>query len=157
MNLAVNVLTLVIQLFLTGRLVRRLGIGPTLATLPGVSLLGFGVIAAAPVLGALVPFQVLRSASNYALARPAREVLFTVVPREDRYKAKAFIDTVVYRMGDQLGIWLAAALQLLGWSMTRVSLVAIPLSAVWLVNALWLGWRQNRLATAQGGTAQGAG
>lgn len=148
-DLAVNLLTLVTQIFLTGRLTRWLGIGKTLATLPAVSVLGFAALAMMPVLGAVVPYQVARRASNFALARPAREVLFTVVPREDRYKAKAFIDTVVYRLGDQAGIWLAAALKWLGWSLTAVSLIAVPLSLLWLVNAIWLGRRQERLAAKQ--------
>ena len=98
-------LTLIVQLFLTGRIVRCLGVGVTLALLPGFSILGFGALAALPTLAAVVPFQVLRRAGNFAIARPTREVLFTVLSREDRYKAKSFIDTVVYRLGDQVGAW----------------------------------------------------
>ena len=147
-DLAVNVLTLVVQVFLTGRITRRLGVGRTLATLPAISTLGFAVLAAFPALSSVVTYLVARRASNFALARPSREVLFTVVDREDRYKAKAFIDTFVYRLGDQAGIWLAAALTAWGWSFTAVSLVAVPLSAVWLVNALWLGRQQERKAAA---------
>jgi ATP:ADP antiporter, AAA family len=156
-DLAVNVLTLVIQLFLTGRIVRGLGIGPTLALLPGVSVLGFAAVAAVPALMSVVPFLVLRRAGNFAVARPAREVLFTVVPREDRYKAKSFIDTVVYRLGDQVGAWSYAGLAALGWAATRGALVAIPLSALWLVNALWLGRRQERMATQLPGDAEPRG
>lgn len=148
-DLAVNLLTLATQIFLTGRLTRLFGVGRMLATLPAVSVLGFSALAMMPVLGAVVPYQVARRASNFALARPSREVLFTVVPREDRYKAKAFIDTVVYRLGDQAGIWLAAALKWLGWGLTEVSLLAVPLSLLWLGNAVWLGRRQERLAAQQ--------
>jgi AAA family ATP:ADP antiporter len=72
-------------------------------------------------------------------------VLFTVVAREDKYKAKSFIDTVVYRLGDQLGAWSYAGLGLLGLGMTGISLVAVPISMLWLVNALWLGRKQKRL------------
>ncbi len=147
-DLAVNVLTLVIQVFLTGRITRRLGVGRTLATLPAISTLGFAALAAVPALGCVVTYLVARRASNFALARPSREVLFTVVDREDRYKAKAFIDTFVYRLGDQAGIWLAAALTAWGWSLTAVSLVAVPLSVIWLANALWLGRQQERRAAA---------
>lgn len=145
-DLAVNALTLVIQLFLTGRIVRTFGIGPTLALLPGFSVLGFAAVAALPALASVVPFLVLRRAGNFAIARPAREVLFTVVPREDRYKAKSFIDTVIYRLGDQVGAWSYAGLAALGWGATRSALVAVPLSALWLANALWLGRRQERIA-----------
>jgi ATP:ADP antiporter, AAA family len=97
----------------------------------------------------LAVFQVLRRAADYAIARPTRELLFTVIPREDRYKAKSFIDTVVYRTGDQVGIWLATLLRMLGLSTAGVALVAIPLAALWLLNAVWLGRRQTLLATEQ--------
>ncbi len=148
LDLAVNILTLGVQLFLTGRIVRRLGVGVTLALLPGFSIFGFGALAAVPSLTSVVPFQVLRRAGNFAIARPTREVLFTVVPREDRYKAKSFIDTVIYRLGDQVGAWSFTLLAALGWG-PRAGLVAIPLSAVWLGNALWLGRRQEELASPQ--------
>ena len=125
-DLAVNVLTLMVQLFLTARIVRRLGLPATLALLPGFSILGFGALAAAPTLAALVLFQVLRRAGDFAITRPTREVLFTVLSREDRYKAKSFIDTVVYRLGDQVGA-LVTRLGALGWDAERAA--AIPLSA----------------------------
>ena len=87
--------------------------------------------------------QVLRRAANFAIARPTREVLFTVVPREDRYKAKAFIDTVAYRTGDQIGAWSSTGIKALGLSGTAVAIVAVPLSVAWLINALWLGRAQS--------------
>ena len=145
-DLAVNVLTLVTQIFLTGRIVRWLGVGMALALLPAMSMLGFGLLAVLPALGVIVGFQVLRRASNFALTRPAREVLFTVVSREDRYKAKAFIDTAVYRTGDQVGAWSYALIGGLGWGATQAAVVAIILSAAWLANSLWLGKRQEVLA-----------
>jgi len=92
---------------------------------------------------------VLRRAADYAIARPTREVLFTVVPREDRYKAKSFIDTVVYRTGDQVGAWSVALLRWVGLGTAGTALVAIPIAALWLLNALWLGRRQALLATEQ--------
>ncbi len=145
-DLIVNVLTLVIQLFFTGRIVRSLGVPKTLGLLPGLSIVGFAVLAAVPSLTSIVPFQVLRRAGNFAITRPTREVLFTVLPREDRYKAKAFIDTVVYRLGDQLGAWSYAGLIALGWDLRRISYAAIPISALWLLNAAWLGRREDRMA-----------
>jgi len=90
-------------------------------------------------------FQVLRRAADYAIARPTREVLFTVVPREDRYKAKSFIDTVVYRAGDQVGAWSVALLRWLGLGTAGIALVVIPIAALWLANAVWLGRRQEQL------------
>ncbi len=143
-DLAVNVLTLGIQLFLTGRIVARIGVGATLAILPAFSILGFAALAFAPTIGVIVAFQVLRRAGNFAIARPIREVLFTVVPREDRYKAKSFIDTVVYRLGDQAGAWSFTGIGALGLGTASVSIVAVPLSVAWLVNSLWLGRAQER-------------
>jgi AAA family ATP:ADP antiporter len=150
-DLAVNVLTLSVQLFLTGRIVRTIGIGPTLGLLPALTLLGFSVLAAVPTLATLVGFQVLRRSSDYAIARPAREVLYTVVAREDRYKAKSFIDTVVYRGGDQVGAWSFTLLSALGLGAAGVAAVAGLLSVAWLGNALWLGRRQSALAARSGG------
>jgi ATP:ADP antiporter, AAA family len=145
-DLVVNVLTLVVQLFLTGRIVLLLGVALTLGFLPALTIVGFGVLALVPTLMTVAVFQVVRRAADYALARPAREMLYTVVSREDRYKAKSLIDTVVYRTGDQLGAWSVAGLRAVGWGAAHVSLAAIPLAALWLVNALWLGRRQERLA-----------
>jgi ATP:ADP antiporter, AAA family len=145
-DLWVNILTLGAQLFLTGRVLRVIGIGLTLALLPALSVLGFSALAMTPTVAALVIYQVLRRAGNFAFARPTREVLFTVVPREDKYKAKSFIDTVIYRAGDQVGAWSYAALGFLGLAMTGISVVAVPLSIVWLLNSLWLGRRQEKLA-----------
>ena len=102
-----------------------------------------------PTLSSVVGFQLFRRAGNFAIARPTREVLFTVLPREDRYKAKSFIDTVVYRLGDQIGAWSFALLSFLGLGLTQVSIVAAVISALWLANGWWLGRRQDVLARQQ--------
>ncbi len=148
-DLAVNVLTLFVQLFLTGRIVRSFGVGPTLAFLPALTIVGFGALALLPSVASLMTFQVLRRSGDYAIARPTREVLYTVVPREDRYKAKSFIDTVVYRAGDQVGAWSFTLLSWLGLSGKGIGLAAVILSAIWLVNGLWLGRRQDTMAAAE--------
>jgi AAA family ATP:ADP antiporter len=146
----VNCLTLVTQIFLTGRILGIFGVALTLALLPAFTALGFGALALAPTIMALVGFQVLRRAGDYAIARPTREVLFTVVPREDRYKAKSFIDTFVYRLGDQVGAWSYAFLAtFLGLGSTTVALAAIPVALLWLANAVWLGRRQTAMAEDQ--------
>jgi len=147
-DLTVNVLTLGTQLFLTGRLLRVLGVALTLIILPGLSVLGFVTLALVPTIAVIVMFQVLRRAGNFAVARPTREVLFTVIPREDKYKAKSFIDTVVYRAGDQIGAWSYGLLSFLGLGMTGIAIAAIPISAAWVLNSLWLGRRQEVMATA---------
>jgi AAA family ATP:ADP antiporter len=145
-DLWVNILTLGAQLFATARVLRAIGVGLTLSMLPALSVLGFSGLALAPVMIVLVLYQVLRRAANFAFARPTREVLFTVVPREDRYKAKSFLDTVIYRTGDQIGAWAYAGLGVIGLGMPGISAVAVPLSLVWLLNSVWLGRRQERLA-----------
>jgi AAA family ATP:ADP antiporter len=148
-DLGVNVLTLAVQLFLTGRILKRFGVGTTLSILPLFSVIGFGAVALIPTLASVVGFQLIRRAGNFAIARPTREVLFTVLPREDRYKAKSFIDTAVYRLGDQLGAWSFALLTALGLGLTRVSVVAAAVSGCWLANSWWLGRRQEALARQQ--------
>jgi AAA family ATP:ADP antiporter len=112
-------------------------------------MLGFGAIAVLPTLAAVASFQVLRRAGNFALTQPARQVLYTVVSREDRYKAKSFIDTAVYRAGDQVGAWSYALIGAVGWGLKEAGVVAIALSALWLVNSFWLGKRQEALAKQQ--------
>jgi AAA family ATP:ADP antiporter len=148
-DLGVNVLTLAVQLFLTGRILKRFGVGTTLSMLPIVSVIGFGTLALIPTLASVVGFQLIRRAGNFAIARPTREVLFTVLPREDRYKAKSFIDTAIYRLGDQLGAWSFALLTMFGFGLTQVSVVAAALSGCWLANSWWLGRRQEILARQQ--------
>jgi AAA family ATP:ADP antiporter len=144
-DLAVNVLTLAIQLFFTSRILRVLGITLTLSLLPALSVIGFSVLAVFPTVMAIVVFQVVRRAGNFAVARPTREILFTVVPREDRYKTKGFIDTVVYRVGDQLGAWSSQLFQSFGVGNTEIAVIAIPLSIIWLLDSLWLGRQQAKL------------
>lgn len=145
-DLTVNCLTLAIQLFFTGRIVVLLGVALALALLPAVTILGFGALAMMPSLTTIAVFQSLRRAGDYAIARPTREVLFTVVPREDRYKTKSFIDTIVYRLGDQVGAWTTALLGSLGGNVATVAFVAMSVAGLWLINALWLGRRETTLA-----------
>jgi AAA family ATP:ADP antiporter len=145
-DLLVNVLTLGIQLFLTARILRLLGVALTLSVLPALSVFGFFTLGLVPTVAAIVVLQVLRRAGNFALARPTRELLFTVIPREDKYKAKSFIDTAVYRAGDQIGAWSYGLLSFLGLGIAGVAFVAVPLSAAWLLNALWLGRKQEAMA-----------
>jgi len=138
-DLAVNAMTLIVQMFLTGRILRWLGIGISLALLPVISFIGFGLLAVAPVLLVVIGFDVLRRAGNFAIQRPARESLYTVVPRTDKYKAKNFNDTFVYRVGDQLGAWSYTAMMYFGLGLTGLALTMLPVSLIWVFLALWLG------------------
>jgi ATP:ADP antiporter, AAA family len=146
LDLTVNTLTIIVQLLLTGRLLKWFGVGVTLAFLPVLSMIGFLGMGFVPVLGLLAVFQVLRRAGNFAVTRPAREVLFTVLRREDKYKAKSFIDTFVYRAGDQIGAWSYPLLTWLGLGLTGISFVAAPLAAIWWGLSIWLGKRQAEMA-----------
>jgi AAA family ATP:ADP antiporter len=148
-DLIVNSITLVFQVFLTGRLVRWFGVAVALALLPAVSMLGFGALYLLPTLAAVASFQVVRRAGNFALTQPARQMLYTVVSREDRYKAKNFIDTAVYRAGDQAGAWFYALIGAIGWGIKEAGIVSVVISALWLVNSLWLGRRQEAMAKTQ--------
>jgi AAA family ATP:ADP antiporter len=143
---AVNILTIVVQVFLTGRLLKWLGVGLTLAVLPLINIIGFTTMGMLPIISLLAVFQTLRRAGDYAVARPSREVLFTVLRREDKYKAKNFIDTFVYRAGDQIGAWSYPLLIWLGLGFTGISFVAAPLAATWCALSLWLGRKQVAMA-----------
>lgn len=147
-ELAVQVLTLVTQVFFTGRIIRWIGLAGALALLPLITLLGFGALGIMPVFATLAVFTVLRRAGNFALNNPAMEILFTVVPREDKYKAKSFIETFVYRGGDQVGAWTYAGMVALGLGFTGIAFAVVPMSAVWLALGIWLGRRQTVLAGA---------
>jgi len=145
-ELAVQVLTVVTQMFLTGRLIRWFGLATVLALVPLLSMLGFAALGAATGLAAVATFVIVRRAGNFALTNPAMEVLFTVVPREDKYKAKSFIETFVYRVGDQAGAWTFAGLVALGIGYATIAWLAVPISAVWLGISIWVARRQAVLA-----------
>ena len=153
MDLAVNLLAVGTQLFLTGRIVRRIGLGRALALVPGLMVAGFLALWAVPVLGMLVIVQVLRRAAHYAVLRPSREMLFTVVSPAEKYKAKNFIDTVVYRGGDAVSGWFSAGLAAIGLGPGGVALVAVPLAGAWLFTGLALGRAQARRLANEVGRA----
>jgi len=146
MDFAVNALTLIIQLFLTGRIVQRLGLGWTLAVIPLLLVAGFLVLGMMPALWVVVAVQVLRRAGNYAIMRPGREMLYVVLSKEEKYKAKNFIDTVIYRGGDAVSAWAYAGLLAIGLSGAGISLAAVPLACAWVWISFRLGNRQEQIA-----------
>ncbi len=148
-DFTVQALTLLAQFFITGQVIKRLGVAVTLAILPVMSIVGFTAIGMWPVLVVFVTFNVLRRAGNYAFSSPGREVLFTVVSAEDKYKAKNLIDTGVYRTGDQIGAWTSRWITSSGLGIAAISWIAAPMSAVWLFVALWLGRRHGKLQEAE--------
>ena len=147
-DLAVNILTVLVQFFLTGRLLSKLGMTAMLAALPVLSVVGFVALGAWTVLPVLVVFGVLRRAGEYAISKPSRETLFTVVPREEKYQAKNVIDTVIHRGGDAASSWMAAGLQVLGLSLSAMAFVGVPVAVVWLVTAIYLGRKHDELRAA---------
>lgn len=148
-DLAVNLLTVLIQLFLTGRLVRWLGLPWTLALVPLLLALGFMALAMAPVLAVLAVVQIIRRAGNYAIMRPSREMLYVVLGREEKYKAKNFIDTTVYRGGDAISAWIYTGLRSLGLGLSGIALLAVPLAGFWAWLAYRLGREQTKMAQRQ--------
>ncbi|MEO8203438.1 MAG: MFS transporter, partial [Betaproteobacteria bacterium] len=138
-DLAIGVLTIAVQFFATGRLLKRFGVGVAAAALPLVFALGFLWLALAPGLVVVIAFQALQRATNFALSNPAREVLFTVLGREEKYKAKNVIDIVVFRGADAGSGWLFSALRGLGLELSAISLASVPIAGLWLFLALGLG------------------
>jgi AAA family ATP:ADP antiporter len=144
MDLAVNVLTITTQVLATGRLVAWMGVAATLALVPALVAAGFLLLGTWPTLAVLIGFQVVRRAGNYAIARPAREMLFTVVGREEKYKSKNFIDTVVYRGGDAVSGWVFTGLSAIGFGLSAIAYTAVPVAALWGVTGWLLGRAQER-------------
>jgi len=155
-DLAVGVLTLVVQCFATGRLIQRFGVGAAAGFLPLVFGAGFLALAVSPALAVVIAFQAIQRTANFAISNPAREVLFTVLAREEKYKAKNVIDVVVFRGADAAGGWLFAALRTAGLELSAISLASIPAAAAWLALALALGRAQERRGAATNSTSPGA-
>jgi AAA family ATP:ADP antiporter len=148
-DLITQVATLLLQAVVTGHLMKRLGVSVTLALLPLTAALGFLGLAIAGSLAALVAFEAAFRAVQRGIMRPSRETLFTVVPRADRYKAKAFIDTFVYRTGDVVGAQTEGLLKQLGMGLAALASVAVPLAMVWMALGVWLGYAQRARARTE--------
>ncbi|CAN5702092.1 MFS transporter [soil metagenome] len=143
-DLATQIATLALQAIVAGHLMKRLGVSITLALLPITVALGFIGLAIVGTLAALVVFDATFRAVQRAIMRPARETLFTVVSREDKYKSKAFIDTFVYRGGDAVGAQTEGLLGRLGMGLAALASAAVPLALVWAALGIWLGRVQQR-------------
>lgn len=138
-----NALTLVLQLFVTRAWLSRLGLGAALTALPAINLAGFAALALKPSLATLIVFQVVRRGTNYALARPARELLFTKVDGVTRYQAKNLIDSFLYRGGDAIGAAVFGRLSsTLALGLAAIAWIAVPIAGFWMVLGWWLGKRE---------------
>ena len=140
--------TLITQIFITTRLIKKLGVGWTLAILPLVTVAGFAVLAIWPLYGVMALFQALHRATRYAISRPARETLFSVVPPSEKYKAKPLIDVFLYRGGDVAGAGIQGALSALG-TITLMAAATVPFAVVWCTLSIALGRAQQRLDPAE--------
>ncbi|MCL2829462.1 MAG: MFS transporter [Betaproteobacteria bacterium] len=145
-DLAVNLLGLATQVFVTASLLKRFGAGIAAAALPVAYIAGFIALSIAPVLPVILALQVAQRWMNFAVANPARQIFFTVVGREEKYKAKNMIDVVVYRGSDALYAWVYQNLQALGLKLGAVALCALPVAVAWAVLSTVLGRTQERLA-----------
>ena len=146
-DLIVSALTVVFQIYLTARIIKWLGVGATLAIVPIVMTLGFIGLGLYPTLTMLVIVQVIYRAGRYGLTKPAREILWTVLGREAKYKSKPFLDAAVYRGGDLLSGWIYTGLVALGLSIGAIALSAAPVAGLWALLAIRLGRTQENLAT----------
>ena len=140
MDLAVNVLAVLTAMFATSRLATRFGLSVTLPLVPIIIILGLLIVAVSPILWVVVGLQIVRRAGEYSITKPAREMLFTIVDRESRFKAKSVIDVVVYRAGDIFWAWAFTGLtQVLGMSLAAIALVGAGIASMWSLLAVYLG------------------
>lgn len=139
---ASNALSFVGQLVIVKLAVQRFGVGMTLAVLPLLSIAGFALLAVNPAFAVMAAFQVVRRGLAYGLSRPATDMLYAAVSREAKYKAKNFIDTAVWRGGDLISVWTVRLFS--GIGLSGISLVCIPVAALWSVLALWIGREYRR-------------
>ncbi len=153
-DLAIGILTIIVQFFATGRLISRFGVGPAAAVLPLVFGLGFLAVAFAPMLFVVIAFQAIQRTANFAISNPAREVLFTVLEREEKYKAKNVIDIVVFRGADALSGWLFVALRGAGLELSTISLATLPVTGGWFLLALTLGRSQEQRSVTENPTVE---
>ncbi len=145
-DLAVNLLSLATQVFITGQVLKRFGTGIAAGALPGVYVVGFAALFVAPTLAVVVTLQVVQRWMNFAIANPARQVFFTVLNREEKYKAKNLIDVVIYRGSDALYGWVFDRLHAMGLKLGAIALVSLPVAVGWLVLSAALGRAQEHRA-----------
>jgi AAA family ATP:ADP antiporter len=150
MDLVVNILTILVAVFATGRIASRLGLPFTLASIPVIIAVGLLLLAATPMVSVVIAVQVVRRVGNYAVSRPAREMLFTAVSRETRFKAKPVIDIVIYRGGDMLNAWAFTALtQGLGLGLAAAAAVGAAIAGIWAITGIYLGRSFNRMGESE--------
>lgn len=135
-DLITSILSVLVQVFITGRIMARLGIGVAASVLPAITIVGLAVYAAMPELHVVAAIMVAERVAAFALSNPATKVLYTAVDADERYKGQSFIDTVVFRGGDALsGAVFNGLTKATGWPMALVALASIPVAGLWLALA----------------------
>jgi AAA family ATP:ADP antiporter len=137
-----QVATLFVQIFVTTHVIRRIGVGWTLVILPLVTMAGFAILSAWTVFGVMAVFQAVHRATRYAISRPARETLWSVVSPSEKYKAKPFVDVFLYRAGDVAGTGVDATFAAMGLTLAWVAASIVPVAGVWTILCLALGRAQ---------------
>jgi AAA family ATP:ADP antiporter len=153
-DLAVGLVTLATQVFATGHLIKRFGTGIAAGVLPAIYVGGFAALFLSPTLAVIMVVQVLQRWMNFAIANPARQVFFTVISREEKYKAKNLIDVVIYRGSDALSGWVFDSMQALGLKLGAIALCVLPVTMGWLLLSATLGRAQERRAALLVAAAQ---
>ncbi|HLT91685.1 MAG TPA: MFS transporter [Woeseiaceae bacterium] len=148
-----NALSFIGQLLVVKHAVQRLGMAGTLAIVPLLSLLGFALLAANPVFIVVAVLQVVRRGFGYGISKPATDMLYSVVSREAKYKAKNFIETAVWRASDLAGVWAQRLVS--GIGLAGMSVACLPLAAAWVGLALWIGRDYRRREGTSGQVAYG--
>lgn len=141
-DLITNILSITGQLFLTSKFIRKFGLSIALSLIPLLIAIGFLILSTKTILPVIAVLLIVHRAGNYTLMRPGREILYTVRSREEKYKAKNFIDTAVYRGGDALSGWIFASLISLGFGLSIIAIIAIPIILIWGYTGFQLGTKQ---------------
>lgn len=147
MDFAVNILTVLTQVFVTGKIVNYFGLGKTLMIIPIGLAIGLFILGLSPILSVLIVVQVLRRAGNYAIMKPAREMLYVSLGKEEKYKAKNFIDTTIYRGGDAVSAWFFGGLRAIGIGLAGIAFIGVPLALVWAWVSFRLGNENEKMNT----------
>jgi len=138
-DLSVNVLALIFQLLVTSHMIRWFGFTATLLVVPIGITIGFGLMASMPLLAVMVAVDIFRRSGDYSIMKPTREMLFSVVSREEKYKAKNFIDTTILRGGNAASAWAYAGVKSLGIAAAGIAGISVMLGVAWCATAFWLG------------------
>lgn len=143
-DFSVNVLALIFQLFITSRIITWLGFRATLMIVPLGITIGFGLMATMPMLAVMIGVEIFRRSGDYSIMKPTREMLFSVVSREEKYKAKNFIDTAILRTGNTTSAWAYTGLRSLGAAGSSMAGISLILGLSWCAIAYWLGGQYNK-------------